>query len=60
MGPEQPRRTLADIIMEKIREKEMEMAGEGKPLPSIILIIYTYIHVRRESSSLTHSLFLCY
>lgn len=28
-APEQPRRTLADMIMEKIKEKELEMAREG-------------------------------
>ncbi|ELR11412.1 Bystin, putative, partial [Acanthamoeba castellanii str. Neff] len=34
-APEQPRRTLADIIMEKIKEKEMEMAREGQEGPPL-------------------------
>jgi hypothetical protein len=35
-APEQPRRTLADIIMEKIKEKEMEMAREGSFLSHFV------------------------
>ncbi len=35
-APEQPRRTLADIIMEKIKEKEMEMAREGSFFPHFV------------------------
>lgn len=39
MGPQGPPRTIADLIMEKIREKEMMLSGGTQTLNYYIIIL---------------------